>query len=68
MNFLVALQFPLAHPAVAVTVPGAETAAEAAQCATWMREMIPAALWAELKRDGLLPALAPTPADAEAKL
>src|SRR5919112_2879151 len=57
-----ALQFPLAHPAVAVVLTGARSIEELDQNLAFMRQPIPADLWAELKSEGLLPAEAPTPA------
>ena len=56
-----ALQFPLAHPAVAVVLTGARSVEELDQNLAFMRQPIPADLWAELKSTGLLPAEAPTP-------
>lgn len=56
-----ALQFPLHHPAVASVIPGARSAAEVAANVAALEAPIPAALWAELKRAGLLRADAPTP-------
>jgi len=56
-----ALQFPLAHPAVATVLTGARSIAELDQNLTFMRQPIPADLWQELKSEGLLPAEAPTP-------
>ena len=57
-----ALQFPLAHPNVTTTVPGALNAKEAKECGAWFKEEIPAAVWEEFKSEGLLPADVPTPA------
>ena len=57
-----ALQFPLAHPAVAVVLTGARSVEELDQNIAFMQHPIPADLWAELKATGLLPAEAPTPA------
>jgi D-threo-aldose 1-dehydrogenase len=57
-----ALQFPLAHPAVAVVLTGARSVEELDQNLAFMRRPIPSDLWAELKSTGLLPAEAPTPA------
>jgi D-threo-aldose 1-dehydrogenase len=57
-----ALQFPLAHPAVVSVIPGISSAAEVADAARWMSLPIPAALWTELKEQGLLRREAPTPA------
>jgi D-threo-aldose 1-dehydrogenase len=56
-----ALQFPLAHPAVKTIVVGARTAGEVAENAAWARLPIPAALWDDLRQEGLLRADAPTP-------
>jgi D-threo-aldose 1-dehydrogenase len=56
-----ALQFVLAHPVVATVVPGARTVAEVEQNADLIGADIPAALWSDLKAEGLIPADAPTP-------
>ena len=56
-----ALQFLFAHEAVASAVPGATSVAELEDNARVMQVAIPAALWDELKAEGLLPAEAPTP-------
>jgi D-threo-aldose 1-dehydrogenase len=56
-----ALQFPLAHPAVAAIIPGPRSAAEFAGNLELLRRPIPAALWAELRDAGLLHPDAPTP-------
>jgi D-threo-aldose 1-dehydrogenase len=56
-----ALQFPLAHPLVASIVPGAIAPEQVAETIQRLRHPIPAALWSELKGEGLLPADAPTP-------
>jgi D-threo-aldose 1-dehydrogenase len=57
-----ALQFPLAHPAVAAIIPGPRNPAELAENLELLRRPIPAALWDELREAGLLHAAAPTPA------
>lgn len=57
-----ALQFPLAHPAVASVIPGARSAAEMTANIAHMAHPIPAALWAEMKDAGLIRADAPVPA------
>jgi D-threo-aldose 1-dehydrogenase len=57
-----ALQFPLAHSAVASVIPGALAAAEVAANAAHLLHPIPSALWQELRHEGLLDAAAPTPA------
>jgi D-threo-aldose 1-dehydrogenase len=56
-----ALQFPLGHPAVAATIPGAVSPGEAEQNLSHIRAQIPADFWAELKAEGLLHPEAPTP-------
>lgn len=49
-----ALQFPLAHPAVVSLIPGAKSPAEAQSARALLEAPIPAALWAELKSEGLV--------------
>ena len=56
-----ALQFLLAHPAVASVIPGAATPAEVADNARMMTLPIPADLWRELQHERLLQEGAPTP-------
>jgi D-threo-aldose 1-dehydrogenase len=56
-----ALQFPLAHPAVAAIIPGPRAPAEFEENARLMRHKIPAALWADLRNQQLLHPEAPTP-------
>lgn len=56
-----ALQFCAAHPVVTSVIPGARNPAELQENAALFRAAIPAAFWAELKREGLLAAQAPTP-------
>ena len=56
-----ALQFGLAHPAVAATIPGAKSAAEVEDNFRMASYEIPADLWSELKHEGLIPEHAPTP-------
>ena len=57
-----AVQFPLAHPAVCAMVPGAVRPEEVDANVRLIETPIPAALWAELKHEGLLREDAPTPA------
>lgn len=57
-----ALQFPLAHPAVASVIPGASSAAEIRANIGHMTHTIPPQLWADLKHAGLIRADAPVPA------
>ena len=54
-----ALQFPLGHPRVASIIPGAARPEEASANAALMARKIPAALWADLKSEGLMIASAP---------
>ncbi|MBV9552856.1 MAG: aldo/keto reductase [Alphaproteobacteria bacterium] len=56
-----ALQFPLAHPAVAAIIPGPRNADEFRQNLSLLRHPIPAALWSDLRQAGLLHPGAPTP-------
>jgi D-threo-aldose 1-dehydrogenase len=56
-----ALQFPLAHPAVASVIPGAASPAQVEENAALIRADIPADLWTEMKHEGLIPEDAPTP-------
>jgi D-threo-aldose 1-dehydrogenase len=59
-----AIQFPLAHPAVTSVVAGVGRVDHLEEYPVFMREAIPAALWAELRNEGLLAADAPVPSDA----
>jgi D-threo-aldose 1-dehydrogenase len=59
-----ALQFPLAHPAVATVIPGGRTEAEVRQNAAWLGLPIPAGLWSDLQSEKLVRADAPLPAGA----
>jgi D-threo-aldose 1-dehydrogenase len=56
-----ALAFACAHPAVATVVLGAVTPDQVQQNVEAMAVAIPAALWDDLKSEGLLPTHAPTP-------
>ena len=56
-----AIQFPLGHPAVASVLVGVRSAAELDEDLRMFRWPIPSALWAELRRDGLVAAEAPAP-------
>ena len=58
----VALQFPLAHPAVVSVIPGMARPAEGTQNITAIGESIPAALWTDLKTQELIDPAAPVPA------
>ncbi|MYD53945.1 MAG: aldo/keto reductase [Chloroflexi bacterium] len=57
-----ALQFILAHPAVAAVIPGAASVSEVEENVRMVETPIPAALWGELKEAGLIDPNAPTPA------
>jgi D-threo-aldose 1-dehydrogenase len=57
-----AIQFPLAHPAVASVVAGVGRIDHLDDYPTSMRQAIPADLWAELRHEGLLAPDAPVPA------
>jgi D-threo-aldose 1-dehydrogenase len=56
-----ALQFPLAHPAVAAIIPGPRNAAEFRANLELLAHPIPPALWQDLRAAGLLHPKAPTP-------
>jgi len=56
-----ALQFPLAHPAVAAIIPGPRSVPEFAANLELLRHPIPTALWADLRQAGLLHPDAPAP-------
>ena len=56
-----ALQFPLAHPAVAAIIPGPRTPAEFTENLELLQRKIPAALWEELRHEGLMHKNAPVP-------
>jgi D-threo-aldose 1-dehydrogenase len=56
-----ALQFPLAHPAVAAVIPGPRDVAEFEANLKLLQHPIPPALWADLRAERLLHPDAPTP-------
>jgi D-threo-aldose 1-dehydrogenase len=56
-----ALQFPLAHPAVAAIIPGPRNPEEFQTNLGLLRHPIPAAFWQDLKEQKLLHPNAPTP-------
>jgi len=58
----VALQFPLAHPAVATVIPGAKLQSEPVANRGNLDVPVPPEIWARFKREGLLDEAAPTPA------
>ena len=57
-----ALQFVLAHPAIATAIPGAQSVAELEQNIAMVQQNIPAVLWSDMRTAGLIPDEAPTPA------
>ena len=57
-----ALQFGLAHPSVASTIPGVRSSSEVENNARAASFAVPDALWEDLKNQGLLEENAPTPA------
>lgn len=56
-----AMQFVLAHPAVAAIIPGAVKVSEITQNIASLQKTIPAAFWSDLKAKGLIVEDAPTP-------
>lgn len=60
-----ALQFPLAHPVVSAIIPGPRNVDEFETNVKLLQHPIPAALWSDLKREGLLHPGAPVPADMD---
>lgn len=56
-----ALQFPLAHDAVAAVIPGLDSARRVEQTVGLISEAIPASFWSDMKSANLLRADAPTP-------
>jgi D-threo-aldose 1-dehydrogenase len=56
-----ALQFPLAHPAVVSTIPGAARASELTQNIVSLDAAIPAAFWSDLKDRNLIDKDSPVP-------
>ena len=65
----VAIQFPLAHPAVVSVIPGLATPEEVYRAKEFLSAPIPPSLWSDLRSEGLLHPDAPTPhAEAVAPL
>ena len=56
-----ALQFPLAHPAVAAVIPGANSPQQVEQNLSAFKTTIPAAFWSDLRNEELLHSAAPVP-------
>jgi len=57
-----ALQFVMAHPAVACFMAGTRTVEQVDRNLTWFAHPIPSGFWTDLKKNGLLRDDAPTPA------
>lgn len=57
-----AIQFPLAHPAMASIAAGYRSPAEVTAALAACQARIPADFWAEMKAEGLIDAAAPVPA------
>lgn len=51
-----ALQFPMRHPAVYSVIPGCMSPQQTIQNATLMMQQVPEQLWADLAKNGLVPA------------
>ena len=60
-----AIQFALAHPAVSGIVLGARAAYEIEENVAMAHLCVPAALWADIRREGLVDPAAPLPGDTE---
>jgi D-threo-aldose 1-dehydrogenase len=60
-----ALQFSLAHPAVAAVIPGASRPERIAEDHAALNEVIPAAFWQEMRAQNLVAADAPLPGEKE---
>ncbi|UOQ44230.1 aldo/keto reductase [Halobacillus salinarum] len=58
-----ALQFSMAHPAVAAVIPGTTQAAHVKEDVAAFKENIPAAFWQELREENLVSPKAPLPID-----
>jgi D-threo-aldose 1-dehydrogenase len=56
-----ALQFSLAHPAVAAVIPGATKPGRIAEDLAALGERVPAGFWQDLRAEGLIAQAAPTP-------
>ena len=56
-----ALQFVLAHPAVASAIPGAQSETELEQNILAVQAEIASEVWSDMKSEGLIPSDAPTP-------
>ena len=59
-----ALQFPLAHPAVVSVLTAAQDVGQVHENVAAFQRPVPAALWVDLRAEGLLPDSVPTPLEA----
>ena len=59
-----AMQFVIAHPAIASLIAGIRSTAQLSKIFGWFAQPIPAAFWSEMKRRRFLRDDAPVPADA----
>ena len=59
---IAAANFPLGHPAITALLIGGETPDQFSETVAALRTPIPAALWADLRAEGLIRADAPVPA------
>ncbi|WP_261132183.1 aldo/keto reductase [Bacillus sp. Marseille-Q3570] len=59
----VALQFSMAHPAVAAVIPGTTRSAHVKEDIAALQEVIPSELWQELRNQNLVSPSAPLPID-----
>ena len=59
-----ALQFSLAHPAIAAVIPGATKPSRIAEDVAALNEKVPAPFWSALREERLISPSAPVPADA----
>jgi D-threo-aldose 1-dehydrogenase len=55
-----ALQFPLLHPSVVSVIPGGQRPSEVESNRSLLDATLPAALWSDLKHEGLMRTDAPT--------
>lgn len=58
----VALQFPLAHPAVVSVIPGMARPSEVEENVAAIQQPVPVGVWADLKSEGLIDPASPVPA------
>lgn len=61
-----AIQFPLAHPAISTVLTGVRSVAELEENVRMFRYEIPAALWQDIRQEGLVEVAAPLPGESGA--